>query len=96
MASIQLKDNEKLTPDKLKKIHDFCVKNLPSYARPLFLRLEGATRLTTTFKHQKVDLVKEGCDPQSVSDPMFYLSNQAKTYLPLDREAYSNFPQSRL
>ena len=38
-----------------------CQKDLPVYARPLFLRVKfsGALKTTSTFKHVKTDLVKE-------------------------------------
>ena len=96
MAAIHLNENEKLSPERLKKIYDHCVENLPSYARPLFLRLEEATRVTVTFKQHKVDLVKEGYDPRVISDPLYYLSQDSKTYLPLDGSAYGNLLKSKL
>ena len=96
MAALHMKHNEKLTPERLKKIYNHCMKNLPSYARPLFLRIEADTRITVTFKQHKVDLVKEGFDPNVISDPLYYISNDNKTYLPLDNHAYGSFLQSRL
>ena len=42
------------------------VKSLPSYAVPLFLRLKDTIETTTTFKHKKVDLVKEGFNPEKI------------------------------
>ena len=44
--------------------------------------------ITGTFKHQKVQLRKEGCDPTVVPDPMFWLNPDRKTYEPLDAKAY--------
>jgi hypothetical protein len=67
MAALHLNEKEELTPSRLKKLYSHCVDNLPSYARPLFLRLEESTRVTVTFKQHKVDLVKEGFDPRVVS-----------------------------
>jgi fatty-acyl-CoA synthase len=55
---------------------------LPVYARPLFLRLQPEIEITGTFKHRKVDLVKDGFDPTRVSDPLFFL--QGGRYEPLD------------
>jgi hypothetical protein len=96
MAALHLNEKEELTPSRLKKLYSHCVDNLPSYARPLFLRLEESTRVTVTFKQHKVDLVKEGFDPRVVSDPLYYLSQEAKTYLPLDGSSYGNLLKSRL
>lgn len=96
MVALHLNEKEELTPSRLKEIYSHCVENLPSYARPLFLRLEESTRVTVTFKQHKVDLVKEGFDPRVVSAPLYYLSQEAKTYLPLDGSSYSNLLKSRL
>lgn len=96
MAALHLNESEKLTKERLKQIHDHCFKNLPNYARPLFLRLEEQTRVTVTFKQHKVDLVKEGYDPSIISDPLYYLSNDAKTYVPLDASSFGSVLKSRL
>ena len=40
--------------------------DLPSYARPLFLRMMPKVTVTVTFKHQKVQLRKEGFNPAVV------------------------------
>lgn len=44
--------------------------------------------ITGTFKHQKVALRKEGADPTVVSDPMFFLNQESKTYEPLTAPVY--------
>ena len=44
---------------------------LPAYAQPYFLRLQPEIEITGTFKHRKVDLVKEGFDPAKVADPLY-------------------------
>jgi hypothetical protein len=76
MASITLVEDRQPTPDKnMKKIYIHCKKNLPKYARPLVLRIEKDTRMTSTFKHHKIDLVKEVFDPNLVSDPLLYMSS---------------------
>jgi fatty-acyl-CoA synthase len=36
---------------------------LPTYARPVFVRLAKTLETTGTFKYRKVDLVTEGFDP---------------------------------
>jgi len=60
---------------------------LPVYARPLFLRLMPEIEITGTFKHRKVDLVKEGFDPTRVKDPLFFL--QGGRYEPLDEALHA-------
>jgi fatty-acyl-CoA synthase len=58
-------------------------RELPSYARPMFVRIGAQMEITGTFKHRKVDLVKEGFDPAVVSDPVLFADPGASTYVPL-------------
>uniref|UniRef100_G1S723 Arachidonate--CoA ligase n=1 Tax=Nomascus leucogenys TaxID=61853 RepID=G1S723_NOMLE len=64
-------------------------KELPLYARPIFLRLLPELHKTGTYKFQKTELRKEGFDPAIVKDPLFYLDARKGRYVPLDQEAYS-------
>jgi len=64
-------------------------KQLPAYARPIFLRcLRNEMEITGTFKHRKVELVKEGFDPSLIHDPLYWFDAEAKTYQPLDPATY--------
>nr|XP_020666468.1 long-chain fatty acid transport protein 3 [Pogona vitticeps] len=56
---------------------------LPPYARPRFLRIQERLEVTETFKQKKVRLATEGFDPARISDPLFFLDEAAKTYVPL-------------
>jgi fatty-acyl-CoA synthase len=64
-------------------------KELPGYARPLFLRLKPEVEITGTFKYRKVDLVKEGFDPSATSDPLYWLDPATGRYAPLTGEVYA-------
>jgi len=46
-------------------------QELPTYARPAFVRLIKAADTTGTFKYRKVDLVAEGFDPEKVDGALF-------------------------
>ncbi|HVW27767.1 MAG TPA: long-chain-acyl-CoA synthetase [Polyangiaceae bacterium] len=46
---------------------------LPRYSRPLFVRLLGNMRVTSTLKHQKADYQSEGYDPDRTQDSIFAL-----------------------
>lgn len=46
-------------------------QELPTYARPAFVRLIKAADTTGTFKYRKVDLVAEGFDPDKVDGALF-------------------------
>ena len=60
---------------------------LPSYARPVFLRLRKTMDTTGTFKYRKVDLVADGFDPSKTSD-LIYLRDKA-TYVRMKPERYA-------
>jgi len=57
--------------------------NLPSYARPVFLRLLPQLEITGTFKQRKVDLVQDGFDPGAIRDPLYWLNPARGQYEPL-------------
>ena len=70
----------------LSALHAHVHKELPHYARPLFLRIHTETpdeHTTGTFKLKKTDLVKEGWDPESVSDPMYFDDPESGGYVEL-------------
>jgi len=80
-----------LVPDDGFTVADFydaTAKDLASYARPLFLRIQPEMEITGTFKHRKVDLVKDGFDPDVVSDPLYFRDESAGAYVPLDKALY--------
>ncbi|XP_023173511.2 long-chain fatty acid transport protein 4 [Drosophila hydei] len=53
-------------------------KVLPAYARPQILRLLTKVDLTGTFKLRKVDLQKEGYDPNVVHDALYYQTSKGR------------------
>jgi fatty-acyl-CoA synthase len=62
---------------------------LPAYARPAFIRIQDAPELTGTFKLRKVDLQKQGFDPEACSDPILYRDDGHCEYRLLDAETFS-------
>jgi fatty-acyl-CoA synthase len=65
------------------------VSHLPDYARPLFLRLKSEIDVTGTFKQRKVDLVREGFDPGSVKDPLYFNDPASQSFVRLDQDLYA-------
>ncbi|XP_059059276.1 long-chain fatty acid transport protein 4-like isoform X2 [Achroia grisella] len=63
-------------------------KDLPKYARPIFIRVMTTVDMTGTFKMRKVDLLKEGYNPALVKDKLFYLDPATNKYLPLGQAEY--------
>jgi len=68
---------------------------LPSYAVPLFLRIQPQIAVTATMKHQKVELRKQGIDINLVTDPLYWLSPSSKVYEPLTEAVYEAVCQQR-
>lgn len=71
-------------------------QQLPSYARPLFLRCVKQLDMTGTYKFKKVDLQKEGFDLDKVSDAMYFLDIKQSKFLPLTRDLYSTIVNGNL
>lgn len=61
---------------------------LPTFARPLFLRLQEAADTTGTFKFRKVDLVKDGFDPERIKDAIYFDHPVIGKYVRLTQELY--------
>ncbi len=63
----------------------FVNENLPSYARPVFLRIQPDIDVTGTFKMIKRDLQKQAYDLDQIDDPLYVMRPKSKRYEPLDR-----------
>jgi fatty-acyl-CoA synthase len=63
-------------------------KHLPPFARPLFLRLRDHIDATSTFKQRKIDLTRQGLDPDQTDDPLYFNDAQARAFVRLDRALY--------
>ena len=70
--------------------------SLPSYAMPLLLRVKKEIEITGTFKHKKVDLVKEGFNPDEVSDPLYLADNDNSTFIKLDKNLYQKLMNQKI
>ncbi|KAI1905153.1 hypothetical protein AGOR_G00013210 [Albula goreensis] len=71
-----------------KKLFEHALRDLPSYARPLFIRIQESMEMTGTFKQQKFQLVESGFNPSKISDPLYFLDNAEKCYVPLTSAIY--------
>ncbi len=84
MASI-VAENGSLDLDRFR---EQMLKELPDYAVPVFLRLQPEMEVTGTFKHRKVELVKEGFDPSAIAEPIYFNCPTEKRYVPVDQTLY--------
>lgn len=63
--------------------------------QPLFLRQLPEIEVTGTFKHKKVALRKEGMNPSTVSDRLFWLNPSSRRFEHLDADAYNTIVSGR-
>lgn len=73
-------------PIDLRGLAEGLDRALPSYARPLFLRVAPDLPLTGTFKLMKTDLQREGFDPTVITDKLYF--RQATSFTQLTRPLY--------
>jgi solute carrier family 27 fatty acid transporter 1/4 len=86
-----------LDPDEsldLEALATGVTKSLPSYARPLFIRIVKQMDMTGTYKMKKVDLQKEGFDVTKISDKILFFSGGK--YIPVDNELYSKLSSGQM
>ncbi|WND02998.1 long-chain-acyl-CoA synthetase [Temperatibacter marinus] len=62
--------------------------NLPSYALPIFLRIQDHASMTGNFKFQKVTVQKEGFDISNIKENVMFLCPEEKAYGPLTVDKY--------
>jgi fatty-acyl-CoA synthase len=65
------------------------VRRLPHYARPLFVRITDRIEATATFKHTKVDLVRQGYDPMATTDAIYFDNPDWQAFVRLDGAQYA-------
>ena len=61
---------------------------LPSYARPLFLRIMRHMDVTATFKQTKSELIKAAYDPALVNDPVYFDDAGRQAFVHLDHDLF--------
>ncbi len=83
-------------PLDLAKFKVHLEKNLAAYARPIFLRMQPEIETTGTFKHRKIELVKEAYDPRLVKDPLFFLDPVGGHYVALTAELHDRIASGEI
>ncbi len=84
MAALSLEPGA--TDLDLDALSQYVCDNLPSYARPVFLRIQRELDTTVTFKMVKGDLRKQGYDLELVDDPLYVMKPGSERYEPLEPE----------
>jgi fatty-acyl-CoA synthase len=69
---------------------------LPDYAHPTFLRFRNEFDMTATFKFRKIDLVRQGYNPEATSDVIYFNHPEHKAFVLLDRAQYERIQQGEM
>jgi fatty-acyl-CoA synthase len=73
---------------ELREFHKHVEHLLPFYARPLFLRINDRIEMTSTFKHTKTELVRDGFDPSVSNDALYFDDPSQRAYVQLDSKLF--------
>ena len=77
-------------------LREHLADRLPSYARPLFLRIKDRIEVTATFKHQKSDLARQGFDPTAIDDPIYFDDPARQAFVRLDNALYERIRSGKV
>jgi fatty-acyl-CoA synthase len=81
-----------ITPSEgfhLEGLQTFLEKELPAYARPIFVRIQPAIETTGTFKYRKVDLVSDGFDPAKSEHQLYFGDPETRDYERITPDLYA-------
>jgi fatty-acyl-CoA synthase len=72
------------------------IDRLPDYAHPVFVRIRASLDVTATFKHTKSALVRDGYDPVTISDAIYFNDRERQAFVPLDKSLYDRIQSGQL
>ena len=87
MAALTMLPGEKLD---LNSFASYVTENLAVYARPYFIRLRKEKDATSSFKQIKSDLQKEGFNPVSITDPLYFLDPLKCKYTKITKKIHDD------
>lgn len=85
MAALMMDEGKKFDP---KALYAQVSSNLPNFSQPAFVRVVDNMNITGTFKLRKVELQSEAYDIAKVSNPLFMLDREKKTYIPFKKKEH--------
>jgi fatty-acyl-CoA synthase len=80
----------------LAELRKHLMDRLPSYARPIFLRLQDDMEVTGTFKYSKTDLVRQGYDPAATKDAIYFDDPESQSFRRLDEMLYERIQRRQI
>ena len=90
MAAITLVDGAELNETDLSAMVNVFKKCLPSYAIPVFLRIQAKVETTGTFKYQKNKLKELSLNPSKTSERLLVLLPGTNSYSDVNTEIFDN------
>lgn len=57
---------------------------------------QASLDITGTFKYKKTKLVEEGFDPDQISDPLYFLDEKVRDYVPLTRDIFNAISSGKI
>jgi fatty-acyl-CoA synthase len=69
---------------------------LPHYARPLFLRIRSAVKVTGTYKYSKAELISQGYDPTMSPDELYFDHPESGAFVQLDSVLYERIQRGSI
>ncbi len=92
MAALTLEADATFDPDEF---GSFIEAQLPPFARPVFVRVQGDIEVTGTFKLLKTELKKTGYNPNATDDPLYVMKPRASKYELLDAAYYQTLSEGK-
>jgi fatty-acyl-CoA synthase len=71
-------------------------RELPFYARPVFIRIQPAIETTGTFKYRKVDLVNDGFDPHKIEQTLYVALPESREYTLITPSVFDEIRSERV
>jgi solute carrier family 27 fatty acid transporter 1/4 len=96
MAAIVLRENISLAELNIRAFSDHISKCLPSYSRPIFIRILKELPTTTTHKLQKNDLRNHAYHLAQVEDDLLVMKPGSDCYSRLDSDFYDQVMQRQI
>ena len=73
---------------------EYSERELPAYARPVFVRVQKDLETTGTFKYRKVELMQDGFDPKRSKDPLWFRDAE-KGYVRINARNYPKLVEGK-
>lgn len=86
MAALLMQPGQTFDPEAF---YQLTTARVPRYAAPVFVRVCASADMTSTFKLRKVDLQRQGYDPQQFNDPLYIRDEGSGSYRPYSAQLLS-------